>query len=478
MNKKGVTLTILLLSLAAGFGIINFGCGSQRGQDTFSLTNISDMKAVHPIVIIGSGCAGWSAAIYGARSGIPTLVITGSDPGGQLNGTTDVENFPGFGKELGPAIMDRLQQQAVKFGAEVLNDTVTNISCDQWPFTITTQGGKTIQALSIIVATGASPRTLKIPGEQDYWGKGVTTCAICDAAFHKGNDVLVVGGGDSAIEHALQLAPYAKTITVAVRGDRMRASAAMQKRLAGIKQATVLYNTRVIAITGDGRRVTGVELRNDKTDETVRKQVTGVFLAIGHDPNTALFKKIVELDPQGYIIISGRGQKTSRNGVFAAGDVEDHVYRQAGVASGSGIKAALDAIKFLQEEVGLTISQFADPLVTVPEAPAFSITSISDIQEFQSHLKGEKAVVVDFYTKHCPSCKQLEGMITAYAPSVADKATFVRIDAGDLRDIAEEYHIVTVPTLLIFKNGSIVARYNSAIKSAQTLSEFVQQALV
>lgn len=322
-------------------------------SDEFDINNAFSKENLVDVLICGSGPAGLCAAIHGARSRLNTLVIEGNSPGGQLMRTTWVENFPGIEKIMGPELIAKIRKQASNFGAEFLSDAVKAIDLSSWPYKVTTENGLQLHAMSIIVATGVFPRSLGIPGEQEYFGKGVSHCAICDGPFYKGEDVIVVGGGDSAVEEAMQLAPYAKKITVLVRGTKMRAVPIMRERLEGYDNIEVKYNTALKEILGDGNQVTGATLLDKVSRKVYHMPISGVFLAVGSTPNTLFLKGNVEMDSRGFLILKGRTQKTSKKGVYAAGDVEADRGHQAIIASGSGVQACIDAYKFLTEEIGL-----------------------------------------------------------------------------------------------------------------------------
>jgi thioredoxin reductase (NADPH) len=313
---------------------------------------------------------------------------------------------------LGSDLIDQTKKQAQTFGALVVPDTVTSVDFSSWPYTLKTEEGHEVHALAVIIATGANPRLLSdtrpVKGEKEFFGYGVTTCAICDAPFYKGKKVVVVGGGDSAIEEATLLTSYAQSVILLVRGDKMRAAKAMQERIKDSPKITVRYNTEIAQITGD-TKVTGVTLRNTKTNTTEDIPIDGVFLAIGHKPNTAIVAPYLSLDPEGYIILSTRFQKTSVPGVFAAGDVSDRIYRQAGVAAGDGIKAALDAISFLQEHgfneklVQELEKNYFEP---EPETP-LALTQLTSVKEFEKLSKEHEFLVVEVGAEYCASCKAL-----------------------------------------------------------------------
>ncbi|HWQ27951.1 MAG TPA: thioredoxin-disulfide reductase [Dehalococcoidia bacterium] len=305
------------------------------------------------IVILGGGPAGLTAAIYAARANLAPLVIEGAEAGGQLMLTTLVENYPGFEDGvMGPALMQSMRKQAERVGAEFRSEDAREVDFRRRPFVITTASGERVEARAVIVATGASPKQLGLPGERRLMGRGVSTCATCDGFFFRNRDVIVAGGGDSAMEEALYLSNLAKSVTVVHRRDRLRASKIMQQRAFAQPKIGFLWNTVIEDILGDGV-VSGVRLVNLATGERTERPVDGVFVAIGHIPNTALFRGQLELDDQGYIVLRER-TRTSVEGVFAAGDVHDHTYRQAVTAAGFGCMAAIDAERWLQGQGALT----------------------------------------------------------------------------------------------------------------------------
>jgi thioredoxin reductase (NADPH) len=392
--------------------------------------------------------------------------------------TTWVENWPGVEKMLGPDIIRRVRQQAERFGARMTQESIVDVDLSTWPFMLQTDSGKTISALSVIITTGSTPRTLGIPGEQMYWGRGVTTCAICDAPFFKNERVCVVGGGDSAVEEAIQLAPYAREITIFVRKDRMRAAPAMQERLQAYDTIRVQFDTDVTAIHGDDDQVTSIDIMTKGQRKTI--PMDGLFLAIGHDPNTKVFKPYIACDDQGYITPIDRSQKTSRSGVFVAGDVADKVYKQAGVAAGNGIKAALDASEHLveigyDEDRSRALEEsFYDPYI---DKMRESIPTIETNEAFEKQvLQAEKPVFVDFYTDHCPSCLQMMPAVEYIAYRYKDSVDFYKIDALQLRDIAKKYNITSVPRLLLLKDGIVQDERKKALTKNE-LDTFIQSNL-
>jgi thioredoxin reductase (NADPH) len=307
-----------------------------------------DMVEQREVVILGSGPAGYAAALYTARANLRPLVLKGVDAGGQLMLTTEVENYPGFADAiLGPELMEQMEKQAARFGADLLHQGATLVDLSSRPFGVWA-GDEEWRAGSLIIATGASAIWLGVPGEEKLRGRGVSTCATCDGFFFRDRALVVVGGGDSAMEEAVFLTKFASRVTIVHRRDEFRASKIMRDRALANPKIDVQLDSVVEEILGDGA-VTGVRLRNVRTGAEVERAVDGVFVAIGHRPNTELFDGQLELD-SGYVVVSEPRTLTSVRGVFAAGDVVDRIYRQAVTAAGMGCKAAIDAERFLEAE--------------------------------------------------------------------------------------------------------------------------------
>jgi len=302
------------------------------------------------ITIIGSGPAGYTAAIYTARANLNPVLIEGLEPGGQLTSTTEVDNFPGFSSGIkGPELMDEMKNQALRFGTEILNGEVTSVDISKNPFSFTINDKDTRKTKALIIATGASAKLLNMKSEKRLMGYGVSACATCDGFFFKEKDVVVVGGGDTAIEEASFLTKFASKVTIIHRRDQLRASKILQEQAFKNKKIDFCWDSVVEDIMDpDQGKVTGIKIKNVKTNKLSEKSCDGVFLAIGHTPNTAIFKGQLEMDEAGYITVKD-GAKTSVPGVFVCGDVQDHVYRQAITAAGSGCKAAIDAERFLEQ---------------------------------------------------------------------------------------------------------------------------------
>ncbi|MDW5328491.1 thioredoxin-disulfide reductase [Plantactinospora sp. KLBMP9567] len=312
------------------------------------------MDEVRNLIIIGSGPAGYTAAVYAARANLKPLVIEGVQSGGALMTTTEVENFPGFADGImGPELMDSMRKQAERFGAEFVTDDVTRVELvdtgvpGEGRVSTAYVGETAYRAKAVILSTGSAWRPLGVPGEQEYLGHGVSSCATCDGFFFRGQEIVVVGGGDSAMEEATFLTKFASKVTIVHRRDEFRASKIMADRALANDKIHVEWNSVVEEVLGDDGKVSGVRLRNAHTGEAKTLDVSGVFVAIGHDPRSELFRGQVELDDSGYVKVEAPSTRTNIPGVFAAGDLVDHTYRQAITAAGTGCAAALDAERFL-----------------------------------------------------------------------------------------------------------------------------------
>ena len=305
------------------------------------------MSEVRNLIIIGSGPAGYTAAVYAARANLSPLIIEGVASGGALMTTTAVENFPGFPDGImGPELMDNIRKQAEHFGAEFITDDVTRVELNGG-IKIVYVGETVYRAKAVILATGSAWRPLGVPGEQELLGHGVSSCATCDGFFFRGQDIVVVGGGDSAMEEATFLTRFASSVTIVHRRDEFRASKIMAERALKNDKIKVVWNSVVTEVLGEDGKVSGVRLRHVETGEERELKAAGVFVAIGHDPRSELFRHEVELDDGGYVLVNAPSTQTNLNGVFAAGDLVDHTYRQAITAAGTGCSAALDAERFV-----------------------------------------------------------------------------------------------------------------------------------
>ena len=308
-----------------------------------------DQGTIHDVIIIGSGPAGYTAALYTARAQLEPLVFEGAAFGGALMTTTEVENYPGFRDGItGPELMDEMREQALRFGADLRMEDIESVSLDGPVKSVVTADGQTHRARAVILAMGAAARYLQVPGEQELLGRGVSSCATCDGFFFRDQDIAVIGGGDSAMEEALFLTRFASSVTLVHRRDEFRASKIMLTRARNNDKIKFVTNHTVVAVDGD-TTVTGLRLRDTATGEETTLAVTGVFVAIGHEPRSELVRDVVDVDPDGYVLAEGRTTSTSLDGVVAAGDLVDRTYRQAVTAAGSGCAAAIDAERWLAE---------------------------------------------------------------------------------------------------------------------------------
>jgi thioredoxin reductase (NADPH) len=315
---------------------------------------MSTKEQHHKLIILGSGPAGLTAAIYAARAILKPVVVSGREAGGQLMITSDVENYPGFPEGIkGPEMMALLKAQAARFGTEFLNGDVIDVDFSQRPFKLTLENKDTLSCDSLIISTGASARWLGMDSEKEYSGRGVSACATCDGFFFRDQDVAVVGGGDTALEEALYLANICKSVTLIHRRDEFRGSKIMQKRAVDHEKISIFWNTVIDEVLGNPvAGMTSLKVKHVKTEKVTEHPITGLFIAIGHLPNTRLFKDKLDLNEDGYVKVTSGTTYTSVEGVFASGDVQDHVYRQAVTAAGTGCMAAIDAERWLSEQTG------------------------------------------------------------------------------------------------------------------------------
>lgn len=303
------------------------------------------------LLILGSGPAGYTAGIYAVRAGIDTMIVSGNQEGGQLTMTSSIENFPGFEEISGYELMDKMKQQAVKLGVKCVNDHIVEVDFSNRPFVCSSQNGHSYKAKAVIVATGSSARWLGLPSEEKFLGYGVSCCATCDGFFYRGRTVVIVGGGNSAVCEALYLATLANKVILVHRRHQLRADKILQDRLFNNQKIVVEWDSVVEEVLGEeepSKKVTGIKIRNVETDEIKTLDADGVFIAVGHQPNTDIFKGNLVLDAKGYVVTNGDGATTDVEGVFAAGDVKNPKYKQAVISAGSGAMAAMDAIEFLE----------------------------------------------------------------------------------------------------------------------------------
>lgn len=445
---------------------------------------------VENLVIIGSGPAGYTAAIYAARANLKPIVFEGYQmggiPGGQLMTTTEVENFPGFPEGItGPGLMDRMKAQAVRWGAELYTEDVTHVDLSQRPFTVRSDD-REFKTHSIVIATGATAKRLDLPHEPDFWNTGISACAICDGAApqFKNVELAVVGGGDTAAEEALFLTKYGTHVHMLVRRDAMRASKTMQDRVLSHPKITVHWNTQATDVYGENGKLHGVNTVNTQTGEEGQLPVQGFFYAIGHTPNTQIFQGQLDLDGAGYVQTHNGSVETSVEGVYAVGDVQDHEFRQAITAAGSGCMGAMLAERWLSEK-GLTTEFHQDAEDETPaDADRPEVSSVDPAEAYDPantrhhgsyalrklYHESDRLLIVKYVAPTCGPCHILKGIFDQVIDEYEGRVHYVEIDIEDDPEIAEAAGVIGTPTIQFFKDKAKVAEY----KGVKQKSEYRQ----
>lgn len=418
-------------------------------------------ESVHSVVILGGGIGALTSALYLGRAELHPIVLEGQMPGGLLTQSHSVQNWPGVMEIEGDVLVEQMRSQAVANGAVIYSEEVTGVDFSKHPFTIKTQStdgkktARTLKAESCIIAMGTEPNYLGIPGEKNYWGRGVTNCAICDGNLYQGKKVGVVGGGDAAVLEALYLSNIASDVTVFVRKDKLRAGE--KKRIQNLlskPNIKIMYETHVSEIKGDGKNVQSVVL-NEK-GKKVSYPLDGLFLAIGSTPNSRMFKKDLKLDAQGYIVVREGGQ-TSIPGVYAVGDIVDPVFKQAVTASGDAAKAAMEVQQYISDQTVVT----AKPVKREASiSVAGTVIDIQSIEQFERELEGsDTPVIVDFYATWCGPCKKVVPILEESATRLNGKVKFLKVNVDKVHDLSNTYEIRSMPTvLLIDPNGDVLDR--------------------
>jgi thioredoxin reductase (NADPH) len=440
------------------------------------------MANVENLVVIGSGPAGYTAAIYAARANLKPLVFEGFQagglPGGQLMTTTEVENFPGFPQGItGPDLMDNMKAQAERWGAELITEDVVSVDLSQRPFVVRS-ADREVQAHSIVIATGATAKRLGLPSESLYWSKGISACAICDGAtpIFKNAELAIIGAGDSALEEAIYLTKYGDRVHLLVRSDKMRASKAMQDRALNNPKITVHWHTEAIDVFGEQGQMTGIKLRNNQTGAESNLPVKGLFYAIGHNPNTSLFKGQLELDEVGYIVTKPNSVETEIEGVFAAGDVQDREFRQAITAAGTGCMAAMLAERWLSakgllqefhQQPGTEVTQKPEP---TPQTTEFSVENTRHQGGYALRKlfhESDRLLLVKYASPNCGPCHTLKPILNKLVDELDGKIHFIEIDIEQDPDIAENAGITGTPTVQIFKDKGLLTEIKGVKQKSQ-----------
>ena len=422
---------------------------------------IKQEREVQPVVIIGGGIGALTSAVYLQRAGIPTLVIEGRNPGGAIAQSPTVHNWPGEQEIDGAVLVEKIRNQAIENGAEIVAEEVTAVDFSERPFKITTKDiyndkkTRIIKAKATIIAMGSMPRLLGVKGESGeggYWTKGVYSCAVCDGALYKGRTVAVIGGGDAAILEADYLSNIAKKVYLVLRSDQFRTVETIRKnKLLSKPNVEVLYNTKVNEIEGDGSKVTHLHLSTKK-----KLDVNGVFVAIGATPNSTIFKNQLSLDDHGYIVLT-KDQQTSIPGVFGIGDVVDPVYKQAISAAGDGAKAALQVENYLAAEP--ESKTVPSPKVKIAQTAAIvsEPIEIASPDEFYKFVNDPSTpLLIDFYSPFCGPCRQLSPKIDERASKYQGKVRVIKVNVAQFSDLAGTYNVYAVPTLMLFNEGKAI----------------------
>ncbi|KAL5719891.1 thioredoxin-disulfide reductase [Ranunculus cassubicifolius] len=446
-------------------------------------------KGVENLVIIGSGPAGYTAAIYAGRANLKPVVFEGYQvggvPGGQLMTTTEVENFPGFPDGItGPDLMDRMRKQAERWGAELFQEDVEFIDVKSSPFTIRSSD-REIKCHTVIVATGATAKRLSLPREDEFWSRGISACAICDGAspLFKGQVLAVVGGGDTATEEALYLTKYARHVHLLVRRDQLRASKAMQDRVVNNPNITLHYNTEMVDVVSNTKgQMSGIMVKNLNTGENSVLEVKGLFYGIGHTPNSQLLEGQVELDSAGYILVKEGSAETSIGGVFAAGDVQDHEWRQAVTAAGSGCVAALAVERYLTSN-NLLVEFHQPQTEEVKKEPTdrdvqqgFDITLTKHRGQYalrKLYHDSPRLICVLYTSPTCGPCRTLKPILSKVIDEYDQNVHFVEIDIEEDQEIAEAAGIMGTPCVQFFKNKEMI-RNLPGVKMKKEYREFIE----
>lgn len=511
MNIQKIVRTLILtsVSLLSITGCSEFFVRKANTQGVFNAADVVYDKDTYPAVVLGGGVGGMTASVYLAMANVKTLLVQGVMPGGLLTQSLSVRNWPGEIESTGMAISDKLLAQARKQGVEVKAEQATALDVTKWPYTITLSDvnepsrTRTVKALSIIIAMGACSNYLSIPGEKEYWSKGVTNCAVCEGSLYKDKVVCVIGGGNSAVEEAHYLAGIARKVIVFVRGTALRATDKRKDELMNMSNVEIIYERAVKKIVGANDKVTEVVVLNTATKEEKTYPMDGVFLAIGFTPNTAILKNVVALDANGYIVLTN-DQQSSVPGVYAVGDIVDPRYKQAVTAAGDGCRAALQAHAFLMQagykaphEVDSRLTSALEVATQTEIANNVEIQSVVPTRDKEEHAyapgvvhemrstqeitslvsDSKKPVIIDFYATWCGPCRAFSPLYKKLAERYAGKVTFVKVNIDNLGGVATNYRVQGVPTFVFIKDGVERDRVVGGGSSERQFAEKVESLL-
>lgn len=482
-----------LFGLVSGLGMLIVGyflVGALLAKPvrTYSVYDIDIDDQTYPAVVLGGGTGGLTAGMYLSLANVKTLLCEGQAPGGLLNQSLSVRNWPGEMESPGAAITEKMRAQALKRGVIIASEKVIKVDFGSWPYLLTLAKTddptvtRTVRALTVIVGVGASSNYLSIPGEQEYWGRGVTNCAVCEGSLYRDKVVCVVGGGNSAMEEASYLSLIARKVYLFVRGDKLRATDNRKDEVLSRPNVEIVYNTSLTAVQGDGDKVTGVTVQDKKTGQTRTQSLDGVFLAIGFTPNTSLFTGKLALDAAGYIKLF-KDQETSVPGVYAVGDAVDPIYKQAVTAAGDGCRAALQAQRFLTDAGYAAKTAVAESAKSTETAESLAAgegdgTAVSSPVQRPLQLartgepyevasgdeltaliaQNDCPVVVDFHATWCPPCKMIAPLYKKLAHKYEGKVLFLKVNIDHMPASASTYKVSGVPTFVFIKNGNTVAK--------------------
>jgi len=466
--------TILFLLPLMAFQNCSNSTINKNTTESFNLKNITLDEETVPVIILGGGIGGLTSAIYLGLAGYKPLIIEGELPGGLITRSTSVHNWPGEIEISGIKLTEKMKNQAINAGAIILEESVYEVDFSTWPYLIKTNDLKDknkkheYKALSCIIATGTNPNLLNVPGEKEYFGNGVSTCAVCDGNLYKNKTVAVVGSGDSAITDAAYLSKIATKVYILIRGDKLKGNYTRKENVLSRSNVEVLYNTEIAEIIGSKDQISSIKIKNNKTNLQNNIQLNGLFLAIGAKPNTSIFKDQISLDENGYIKLI-KYQETSQTGVFAVGDIANPLYKQATLAQGNGGVAATQTIDFL-ENIGYKTETINNneatnnkttknkPIEAVKEKIE-TIIHINNAKELDDIIKNSKdLILIDFFSETCPPCRRMSPIFQSLSEEFYKKIKFIKVDIRKNSELSYKYKIQSIPTFIFINKEQIIEK--------------------